>query len=92
MPATARKPDSPVVAVSDYLRDTIDDMDDGIAEMTARRNGIAKRLAIIEASDSSPVKRAVADYETRVKDGRPYEDAQPADEVLSEAWKRSNAQ
>lgn len=72
----------------DFLRESLQEMDETITEMRARRQTFAMRLAAIEASTNPAVQAAAADYEARVRDERPYENAEPASDLLSEAHRR----
>ena len=80
MPEAAKRSDAEVVEMVDYLRETLREMDEGIAEMTQRRKGIAIRLAVIEASTAPGVQAAIADDQTF--EGR------DAEAILSEAHRR----
>lgn len=86
--ASEEASDAEIVEMATYLRETISEMDEGIAEMRQRRMGLALRLAVIESSSDEATLAAAADYEARVSAGTPYEDALDAEEALTEAWKR----
>jgi len=79
---------SEVVEFADYLRATLSSMDEATAELQARRKGLAIRLDAINAATSERVTKAAADYESRMADGRPYEDAEDAEALLAEAHAR----
>ena len=53
-----------------------------LLDMNRRRNGLAVRLAVIEAASDKAVLDAAEDYATRVAADRPYESAEPAEELL----------
>ncbi len=80
-----------VVEFADYLRATVDRIDEAAAELLARRRELALRLDTIEAATSARVTNAALDYESRVTDGRPYESAENAEDVLTEAHARYGA-
>jgi len=80
-----RQPDTKVVEMVDYLRDTLREMDEGIAEMSERRHGIAVRLAVLEAAVTPAVQDAELDFE--IRRGAPYK-GEDAGQLLSEAHKR----
>lgn len=73
--------------MADYLRSTIAEIDEAIAQMTAHRRGLAVRLAVIEAAASDRVAEGVADLEVRARENRPYEDAESAEKLLGDAHK-----
>jgi phage shock protein A len=80
MADAAKSNDAEVVEMVDYLRETLREMDEGIAEMTQRRKGIAIRLAVIEASTAPAVQA--------VESSDPSFDGRDAEAVLSEAHRR----
>jgi hypothetical protein len=53
-----------VTSLADYLRETVVELDEAIAEMKSRRSGLMIRLAAIEAGTDPDVLEAVADYES----------------------------
>lgn len=77
-----------VVDMVDYLRETIGEIDDAVQGLMARRSGLARRLAVLEAATSSRVAEAVEDYKARVAEQRPYEGAEDARTLLEEAHRR----
>ena len=81
-----------VVSMIDYLRETIAQMDrvfaGAFADWQSGRKELAVRLAALEAAEDPLVAEAVADFEVRTSEDRPYEDAQDAADVLSEAHRR----
>jgi chorismate mutase len=82
----ARTPDSDVVVeLAQYLRETIAEMDESIAEMVSRRNHLAVRLAVIDAATDEVVLRAVEDYEQRAASGSGYPEAEPVEQLLAAA-------
>ena len=85
--ADAERKDAEVVEMVDYLRETLREMDEGIAEMTQRRQGIAMRLAVIEAATTPAVRDAIADFDRRAEAGEGYE-GQDATALLTEAHRR----
>lgn len=95
MADAARDQHAAVIDLATYLRETIAEMDETIAKMESnirewkgKRDSLAVRLAVIEASNDDQLRAAVEDYKDRVATNRPYESAEPAEKVLSEAWKR----
>jgi hypothetical protein len=80
--------DNEVVGMVEYLRDTIAEFDETIAEMQARRTELASRLAVIEAATDPDLVAAAKDYADRVEAGRPYEDAMSADDMIRAARQR----
>lgn len=80
---------APVVAdMAQYLRDTLAETDKHISEMQAGRNQMAVRLAGLDAASDPAVLAAAADYEARAASGRPYEGAEDAGSLVSEAYSR----
>ena len=77
-----------VVGMVEYLRETIAEFDETIAEMQARRTTLATRLAVIEAGTDPGISSAVQDYADRVAANRPYEDSMSADELIRAARTR----
>lgn len=84
----ARKDQEQVVEMAHYLRETIADIDSAVHDLQARRNGLAIRLAAIEASGDSAVTDAAADYAERVTENRPYEGAEDTGSLIAEAHRR----
>jgi hypothetical protein len=78
--------ESEVVEMRAYLRETLRYIDGMIQKLTADRHDVALRLAAIEAAEDPAVIAAVQDHEHRA--GRPYVDAQDANQLLSEAHRR----
>lgn len=77
-----------VVDMVHYLRDLIDEIDQAVGGWTTKRQEFAVRLAAMEAATDPAVLEAVSDYEARVAEGRPYEDAEDAESLLAEAHRR----
>ncbi len=71
-----------------YMRELISEIDEAIAPWLAKRQEIAARLAAMEAATDPAVLEVAADYEERLAEDRPYEDAEDAETLLSEAHKR----
>ena len=80
--------DDHVVDMVDYLRETLAEIDETIADLNRRRVGIATRLAVIATSSDPTIQTAVDDHSERVAAGRPYEDAMDANEFVMEAHRR----
>lgn len=74
-----------VIDMAAYLRDTIAQIDATIADMHRRRTDMAVRLAVIDAATDKAVLAAGDDYERRVTEHRPYEDAVDIDRFIDEA-------
>ncbi len=79
--------DQEIVSMVDYLRETLRKIDDTIAGLTADREEISLRLAVIEAAMSEAVEEAVADFDERAESGRPYS-GEDAANLLAEAHRR----
>lgn len=80
---------APVVAdMAQYLRDALAETDKHIHEMQVGRTRMALRLAGLDAASDPAVLEAEADYEARVAAGRPYENAEDAESLISEAYGR----
>lgn len=77
-----------VVDMVDYLSETIAEIDAMIHDLEVKRHGFAVRLAVLRASSDPAVAEAAADYEARVAEGRPYESAEPAQDLIAEAHRR----
>ncbi len=77
-----------VVDMVEYLRETIAQMDAAINPYLARRHDLALRLAALEVATDPAILAAAEDYEDRVEANRPYEAAEDAEELLSEAHRR----
>lgn len=63
-------------------------MDAAINPYLAKRQELALRLAALEAASDETVLEAAADYQDRVDGNRPYETAEEAETLLSDAYKR----
>ena len=72
----------------EYLRATLADIDRAISDLQARRNGVARRLAALEAAADPAVLAAAADYDERLSTNTPYEDAEDAAALLDDARRR----
>ena len=57
----------------------------------AARREIALRLAVLRAAQDPAVVAAAADFDERVAENRPYENARPAEDVIREAHARDGA-
>lgn len=77
-----------VVSLAGYLRSTIRRIDEMMGTWQAQRDELSLRLALIEGPDDPAVAAAAADYESRVEEGRPYEEAVAAEELIKEAHRR----
>ena len=77
-----------VVDMVHYLRDLIGEIDQAVDGWTAKRHEFAVRLAAMEAATDPAVLREASDYEARLAEGRPYDDAEDAESLLSEAHRR----
>lgn len=77
-----------VVNMVDYLRETIEEIDSMIAGMQTKRTALAIRLAAIEASEDASLAEAAQDYGRRVEAGDPYEEAEPAEDLIRDAHAR----
>jgi hypothetical protein len=77
-----------VVEITDYLRETIRKIDETVDDWAKRRVALAARLAVLDAMTDKDVAAAAADWEARTAEGRPYENARPAEEVIAEAHRR----
>lgn len=54
----------------------------------ARRAGLARTLAALEAATDPDVLRAAEDFESRSEDGRPYEGSEDPNDHIAEAQAR----
>ncbi len=77
-----------VVDMVTYLRDFIARIDEAVTPWLARREELAVRLAAIEAAGNPAVLQAASEYQDRVETNRPYEYAEDAEALLSEAHAR----
>jgi hypothetical protein len=84
-PAERRDDVTQVVDMVEYLRDFIARIDEAVTPWLAKRQELALRLTAIEAANDPVVVQAAADYQGRVEANRPYEYAEDAEELLSEA-------
>lgn len=92
MPGGVAQRKQEVVDVADYLRETIAELDDAIHELRAKRAGLAIRLAALDASADPKVQAAAEDYERRVEANRPYDSAEDAGALITEAARRFSPQ
>ena len=83
--ATAREQ---VVDMVTYLRETITKIDDVMAEWQQRRLEVSTRLAALEAANDPGLQTIADDYADRVRTNTPYENARPAEDVITEAHRR----
>ncbi len=77
-----------VVDMVHYLRDLVSQIDDAVGGWTAKRQGFAVQLAAMEAATDPAVLEVASDYEARVAEDRPYDDAEDAASLLTEAHRR----
>lgn len=77
-----------VVDMVQYLRDFIAQIDDAVTPWLVKREELAVRLAALDAASDRDVAEAAADYRDRVAGNRPYEHAEDAKALLSEAHRR----
>ncbi len=77
-----------VVDMVQYIRETIAQLDAAINPYLAKRQELALRLAALEAASDPAVVEAAEDYQERVRTDQPYEDAEDAAAMLSEAHRR----
>lgn len=77
-----------VISVTEYLRDTIRGIDRTVREWQVQRAELAIRLAVIEAATDADVAAAAADFEQRVANNQPYEDADSVEDIIREASSR----
>lgn len=77
-----------VVSFTEYLRDTIAGMDRTMREWQVHRAELAIKLSVIEAATDPDVATAIQDYERRLAEGRPYENAEPIEDIVKEASSR----
>lgn len=88
MGEAARQQDPAVVDMVGYLRETLQEIDETIAELQGRRHGLAVKLAVIEAAGDPAVIEAAADYKDRAAADRPYENAVRSEDLVAEAHRR----
>jgi hypothetical protein len=77
-----------VVDMAAYLRETIAHIDEVVAGWHAQRHDLAVRLAVMESATSAAVLEAAEEFESRAAENRPYESAEPAEKLLTEAHRR----
>jgi len=77
-----------IIDLGEYLDKAISELDDTIRELQATRTAWAIRRSVLRAAGSKSVQQAAAELDQRVKDGRPYEDAKDAAELIQEAHRR----
>ena len=77
-----------VIDMVKYLEETIAQIDSAVNDWQAQRESLALRLAAMKAARDPAVLAAAAEYELRVAENRPYEDAQDAGDLISEAHRR----
>jgi len=77
-----------VVDLGEYLDKTIIELDNTIRELQATRTAFAIKRAVLRAATSGSIQQGAADYETRVGEQRPYEDAQDPAQLIAEAHRR----
>lgn len=83
-----------VVSIVDYLEETLRKMDEFVSDIQAwaeARQEIAERLAVMRAASDPAVAAAAEDYDQRLAEGRPYENARPAEDVIRDAHARYGA-
>ena len=86
----AEQHDSVVSIVGD-LEEALRKMDEFVSDIQAwaeARQEIAMRLAVMRAASDPAVAQAAADYEQRIDEGRPYENARAAEDVIRDAHAR----
>lgn len=77
-----------VIDLVEYLRETIAQMDAAINPYLAKRQELALRLAALESASDETVLQAAADYQDRVEMNLPYDTAEDAGALLSDAYNR----
>lgn len=77
-----------IVSVVDYLRETIGDIDATVQGLQSERTTLAVRLAALEAATDPDVLEAAEDFASRTEDGRRYEGAEDANDLIREAHAR----
>lgn len=87
-PVRRAEDEAEVVSLSTYIGETITEIDEVMAYLGRKRAGLAERKAAIDAAESLAVMDAAADYRQRVEENRPYEGAEDAGTLLSEAFSR----
>ncbi len=82
----ARKNDQgEVVSVEEYLSMALVEFDQALAAAREMRDQLALRLHALQMASDKRVGRAVDDYQERLAEGRPYEDARSVETLIAEA-------
>ncbi len=77
-----------VVDMVQYLRDFMARIDEAVGPWLAKREELALRLSALEAASDPEVLDVAADYQSRVEANRPYENAEDASALLSDAHRQ----
>lgn len=77
-----------VVEVSEYLRETLHELDDTIRDMQQRRSALAFRQAVLDAANDPELQRVADDVQALLDNGAGVPGARPASDVLAEAHRR----
>lgn len=77
-----------VVSVEEYLAKTVAEADNLLNAAKEARDQLALRLHALQMASDARVDETVDDYERRVKENRPYEDATSVDDLIAEARSR----
>ncbi|MDZ7673738.1 MAG: hypothetical protein U5K30_01505 [Acidimicrobiales bacterium] len=77
-----------VTDIREYTRETLRQLDEAMRDYKRRRRELTSRLAVLDAADDPELARMVAEVEELVETGVGMLAAEPAEEVLSEAYKR----
>lgn len=87
-PARRAENEAEVISLSAYIGETIDEIDEVMVLLGRQRAGLAERKEAIDAAESMAVMDAASDYQRRVDENLPYEGAEDAEPLLSEAFSR----
>lgn len=80
--------DEEVINMVQYMRDSLARMDQAVEAWMTERNELAVRLAAMESAHDPKVLAAAEDYQRRIAEERPYEDAEDAETLIGEAHRR----
>jgi hypothetical protein len=77
-----------VVEVSEYLRETLHELDDAITDMQQRRHALAFRQAVLDAANDPELQRVADEVQQLLDRGERLPDVRTASDVLAEAHRR----
>lgn len=81
-------PTEPVRRLEDHLAETVAKMDTWLEQGRAIRSEFALKLHALREADNVVVDEAIDDFERRMAEDVPYEDAMDADDLIAAARRR----